>query len=39
MGTWLVGTSFAVGFVAGLLFFFPPDKFNQLTTWVMASIQ
>jgi hypothetical protein len=38
MGKWLVGASFAVGFIGGLLFFFTPDEFNELTTWVMASI-
>lgn len=39
LGTWLIGVSFAVGFVGGLLFIFQPDKFNELTTWVTASIQ
>jgi hypothetical protein len=39
MGNWLVGTSFAFGLVGGLLYFIQPDKFNELTTWVMASIQ
>jgi hypothetical protein len=39
VGNWLVGVAFAVGFVGGLLYFFAPDKFNDLTGVVMASIQ
>ncbi len=39
MGNWLVGAAFAVGFVGGLLYFFDPQKFNELTTLAMASIQ
>jgi hypothetical protein len=39
MGNWLVGAAFATGFVGGLLYFFQPDKFNEVTNWVMASIQ
>ena len=39
VGNWLVGAAFAVGFVGGLLYFFAPDKFNEMTTLLMASIQ
>ncbi len=39
MENWLVGAAFAVGFAGGLLYFFAPDKFNELTGVVMASIQ
>jgi hypothetical protein len=39
VGNWLVGVAFAVGLVGGLLYFFVPDKFNDLTGMVMASIQ
>ncbi len=39
MGNWLVGAAFASGFVGGLLYFFQPDKFNEVAAWVMASVQ
>ncbi len=36
---WLIGVAFALGFAAGLLYFFQPDKFNEVAAWVMASVQ
>jgi hypothetical protein len=37
MGNWLFVAVFAGGFVGGLFYFH--QEFNELTAWVMASIQ